>query len=56
MAAPIILFVHAFDPTAKKQQLCREAIDTLWTTRDLVELERAKFVIEHLYGCRLRGP
>jgi hypothetical protein len=50
-----LLLIHAFDPTAKERQVCREAIDTFWTTKDLVEFERAKALIEQVRGCRLGG-
>jgi hypothetical protein len=39
---------------AKERQLCREAADTVLTTKDPLELERAKFLVEQLRGCRIR--
>jgi hypothetical protein len=51
---PIVMFMHALDPTEKERQVCRQAIDTFWTTNDLVEFERSKFLIEQVRGCRLR--
>jgi hypothetical protein len=46
----------SFDQTAKEKQICREAIDTFWTTKDVVEFERAKFLIEQVHGRRLGMP
>jgi hypothetical protein len=44
----------SFEPTAKERQLCSEAVNTVLTTKDPLELERAKFVVEQLRGCRIR--
>jgi hypothetical protein len=44
----------SFEPTAKERQLCREAVDTVLTTKDPLELDRAKFLVEQLRGCRMR--
>jgi hypothetical protein len=41
-------------PTAKERQLCREVVDTVLTTKDPIEFERAKFLVEQLRGCRIR--
>jgi hypothetical protein len=54
IAVPIVLISLSFEPTAKERQLCSEAVNTALTTRDSIELERAKFIVEQLRGCRIR--
>ena len=54
IAVPLFLFVLLFQPSAEERRLCREAVDTVLTTKDPLELERAKFLVDHLRGCRLR--
>lgn len=56
IAGAIFLLGLAFEPTAKEKRLCGEAIDKVMTTKDLVEFERAKFLIEQVHGCRLGMP
>jgi hypothetical protein len=54
IAVTFVLIDLAFEPTAKEKRLCSEAVDTVLTTKDPLELERAKFLVEQLRGCRVR--
>jgi hypothetical protein len=54
IAVPIVVIGLSFEPTAKERQLCSEAANTVLTTKDQLELERAKFLVEQLRGCRIR--
>ena len=54
----IAVFLLAIDlsaeSTARAKQLCSEAVNTVLTTKDLLEFERAKFLVEQLPGCRIQ--
>jgi hypothetical protein len=50
----LLLVDLSFEPSAKERQLCREAVDTVLTTKDPLELERAKFLVEQPPGCGMR--
>jgi hypothetical protein len=53
IAVPVLITL-SFEPTAKERQLCSEAVNRVLTTKDPLELERAKFIVEQLRGCRIR--
>jgi hypothetical protein len=38
----------AFEPTAKERQACDQAVGTVLTTKDPLELERAMFLVQQL--------
>lgn len=50
----IYLGARVSAPTAAERRACLEAVATVMSTRDQVELERAKFLVEQLRGCRVR--
>ena len=58
VGAAIAIFLFAIDltpeSTARVRQVCSEAVNTVLTTKDLLEFERAKFLVEQLPGCRIR--
>jgi hypothetical protein len=54
IAVPFVVIELSLGPTDKERKLCTEAIDTVLTTKDPVELGRAKFLVEQLRGCRIR--
>ena len=39
-------------PTAKEKKLCDQAVSTLFTTTDSIELQRAMFLIRRLH-CKI---
>src|SRR5262245_28391617 len=41
-------------PDPAEQQACREAVAAVMSTKDPLELDRAKFLVEHIRGCRVR--
>jgi hypothetical protein len=47
-ALPIIILA----PTAKQTKLCDQAVSTLFTTTDAIELRRAMFLIRQL-DCKI---
>jgi hypothetical protein len=47
-ALPIIILA----PTGKERKLCDQAVSTLFTTTDAIELQRAMFLIRHL-DCKI---
>ncbi len=55
IAVTIVLIGLSFEPNAKERQLCGEAVNTVLTTKDPLELERAKFLVEQSRGCRIRS-
>lgn len=38
----------AFQPSAKERQACDQAVTTVLTTKDPLELERAMFLVQQL--------
>jgi hypothetical protein len=47
-AIPIIILA----PTAKEKKICDQAVSTLFTTTDAIELQRAMFLIRQL-DCKI---
>jgi hypothetical protein len=48
VAALIVMIDLAFEPTAKERQACDQAVGTVLTTKDPLELERAMFLVQQL--------
>jgi hypothetical protein len=53
-ALPMVVFL-AVTPTAKERQACDQAVATVLTTKEPLELERAMFLVQQLRGCRIRN-
>jgi hypothetical protein len=51
-AAIFALPVLILAPTAKEKKLCDQAVSTLFTTTDAIELQRAEFLIRRL-DCKI---
>ena len=51
-AAIVALPVIILAPTAKEKRVCDQAVSTLFTTTDVVELQRAMFLIRRL-DCKV---
>ena len=51
-AAIVALPVIILAPTAKEKKVCDQAVSTLFTTTDVVELQRAMFLIRRL-DCKV---
>jgi hypothetical protein len=47
-ALPVIILA----PTAKEKKVCDQAVSTLFTTTDAIELQRAMFLIRRL-DCKI---
>jgi hypothetical protein len=52
-AIAVFVIYWPFASTSGERQLCSEAVNTVLTTKDLLEFERAKIPVEQLCGCRL---
>jgi hypothetical protein len=53
VAALIVMIELTFEPTAKERQACDQAVATVLTTKDPVELERAMFLVRELRRCSI---
>jgi hypothetical protein len=53
IAAFFVIMGLDIEPTAKERQACDQAVATVLTTKDPVELERAMFLVKELKGCRI---
>jgi hypothetical protein len=51
-AAIVALLLVVLAPTAKEKELCDQAVSTLFTTTDAIELQRAMFLIRRL-DCKI---
>jgi len=51
-AAIVALPVIILAPTAKEKKVCDQAVSTLFTTTDAVELQRSMFLIRRL-DCKV---
>jgi hypothetical protein len=54
LAALMVVVFLGVTPTAKERQACDQAVATVLTTKDPLELERAMFLVQQLRGCRIR--
>jgi hypothetical protein len=50
----IVMIELHFAPTAKEREACDQVVARVVTTKDPLELERTKFLVEQLRGCRVR--
>jgi hypothetical protein len=48
VAGFILVMYFALQPTAKERQACDQAVTTVLTTKDPLELERAMFLVQQL--------